>query len=98
MRLLALIPLAALAACAGQPKTIVRDRIVEVKVPVPVPCLAELPDEVTALRETMSREEWDVLTTDQRENLLAAQALAHKAFGGRFADAAAGCRPAVSGD
>lgn len=91
MRVIAsLIAAAALTGCSA--KTVYVDRIVEVKVPVTVPCKGDEPDPITMLRETMSREEWDALTTDQRANLLAAQALAWRTFGWQATDAAAGCR------
>jgi hypothetical protein len=88
--LASLILLAALTGCST--KTVYVDRVIEVKVPVTVPCKGEEPDPITMLRETMSREEWDALTTDQRANLLAAQSLAWRTFGWQATDAAAGCR------
>lgn len=92
MRIVAIALLLALAGCAGKPKTVIVDRIVEVKVPVTVPCLAAPPPAVTALIESLSREQWDALSTDQRANLLAAQALERKIYGDRLTDASAGCR------
>jgi len=85
------IAVAALTGCSA--KTVYVDRIVEVKVPVTVPCKSDEPDPITMLRETMTREEWDALTTDQRANLLAAQSLAWRTFGWQATDAAAGCLP-----
>jgi hypothetical protein len=82
----------ALAGCAGKPEPIIVDRIVEVKVPVTVPCLGERPGAVTALIDSLSRDEWAALTTDQRANLLAAQALERKIYGDKLTDASAGCR------
>jgi hypothetical protein len=79
----------ALAGCAT--KTVYVDRVVEVKVPVVTPCKGTEPDPVVMLRESMGREQWDSLTTDQREALLAAQALAWRTFGWQATDAAAGC-------
>lgn len=87
---LALAGAVALAGCA--PKTIYVDRPVEVRVPVTVPCMAERPAEVVSLRDTLTREEWDALTTDQRENLMGAQALLRKIYGDRLTAASAGCR------
>ena len=92
MRIVAITLLLGLSACASEPKTVIVDRIVEVKVPVTVPCMAERPAAVTALIESLSREEWDALSTDQRANLLAAQALERKIYGDRLTDASAGCR------
>lgn len=89
--LAALIAVAALTGCSA--KTVYVDRVVEVKVPVTVPCKGDEPDPITMLRETMTREEWEALTTDQRANLLAAQSLAWRTFGWQATDAAAGCLP-----
>lgn len=80
-----------LAGCAT-PDTIIKEVPIEVKVPVTVPCMGERPEEPQALRDFISRDAWDALTTDQRENLTAAQALAHKNFGDRSTVAAAGCQ------
>ena len=91
MKLLTLLLAAALlTGCAT--KTVYVDRVVEVKVPVTVPCKKGEPDPVTMLRDSVGREEWDALTTDQRENLLAAQALAWRTFSWQSADTTAGCR------
>lgn len=81
----------ALAGCATREPVIV-ERVVEVKVPVAAPCMGERPGPVAALINSIPREEWDALTTDQREHLLAAQALERKLYGDRLTDAAAGCR------
>jgi hypothetical protein len=78
-----------LSGCGG---TVIEERIVEVKVPVTVPCMAPRPGAVTALLDSLSRAEWDALTTDQRANLLAAQAMERKIYGDRLTDASAGCR------
>lgn len=81
---------AALAGCST--KTVYVDRVVEVKVPVTVPCKGKDPDPIAMLRETMTREEWDALTTDQRANLLAAQSLAWRTYGWQATDASSGCQ------
>lgn len=91
MKTLICVTLAALSL-TGCTRTIIKEVPVEVKVPVTVPCMGERPATVDALRDSLTREEWDLLTTDQRENLLAAQALAHMIFGNRLTDASAGCR------
>jgi len=93
MRLaLPLATLLCLTACAGDREPIIQTRTVEVKVPVTVPCMGERPGPITALSDSISREQWDALSTDQRANLLAAQALERKVYGERATDAAAGCR------
>ena len=77
---------------AGCTRTVYVDRVVEVKVPVAAECLGEVPDQVAALRDTIGREHWDSLTTDQRANLVAAQGLDRKVYGDKVTIAAAGCR------
>lgn len=79
-------------ALSGCTRTVTKEVIVEVKVPVPVECMGERPTGITALRDVLTREEFSRLTTDQRENLLAAQAIDRKTYGERMDDAAAGCR------
>ena len=81
----------ALAGCVTR-EPVIEERFIEVKVPVTVPCMGQRPGAVTALIQSLSRAEWDALTTDQRANLLAAQALERKIYGDRLTDAAAGCR------
>jgi hypothetical protein len=90
MRMTMLCCALALAGCSTRPVYV--DRVVEVKVPVHSPCMGTRPTDVTPLREQYSREEWDSLSTDQRANLIAAQALGRKLFGEQLADAAIGCQ------
>lgn len=91
MRIITVFAVAAmLSAC--QTRTVVKEVPIEVKVPVAAPCMGQRPEPVEALRDSLSREEWDALTTDQRENLVAAQALLRKIYGDRLTDASAGCR------
>lgn len=91
-KLIAGMALASVALTGCAKEIVYKDRIVEVKVPVTVPCKTGEPDPVVALRESIGREQWDALTTDQRENLLAAQALAWRVFGWQKSDTTAGCR------
>lgn len=85
-----LLILISLAGCS--PKVITKEIPIEVRVPVPAPCVqGDRPAEPESLRDRMSREMWTNLTTDQRENLLAAQALDRKAYGDRLTAATAGC-------
>ncbi len=84
-----LLPLA-LVACksddAGQDDT-------TVLVPVSSACVSgQRPNEVTALKNTMTKQEWDALSTDQREKLLLANAADRKAYGDKLYVATAGCR------
>lgn len=85
------LPLLLLAGCAT-PAPIIRDRVSEVKVPVVAPCRSgERPTEPVSVRDRLPRAEWDALSTDQRENLLQAQALDRKAFGDKLVVNTAGC-------
>jgi hypothetical protein len=76
---------------AGCTSTVVKDRPVEVKVPVTVPCVKDKPKEVQALRDQMTKERWASLATDQRQSLLLGQGLDHKAFGNKAMVVIAGC-------
>jgi hypothetical protein len=67
-------------------------KVVENKVPVSTPCVKDRPEEVVPLRQRLPREDWDRLTTDQREKLLGAQAMDRKAYGEKLSVATAGCR------
>lgn len=79
-----------LGGCATT-RTVIKEVPVEVRIPVSAPCMGQRPDPVSGLRESLTRQEWDSLSTDQRENLLGAQALLHKIYGERATIAAAGC-------
>lgn len=92
MRLLVLPALLLIAACAGQPKTVIKEVPVEVRVPVRMPCMREEPEPVVPLRDNLTREEWDALTTDQRMNLVASQAIHWMLYGLESDVASAGCR------
>lgn len=63
----------------------------EIKVPVVIPCVTDKPGGVTALRLRVGLAEWGALSTDQRNNLIGAQALDHKLFGDKLSIAMAGC-------
>lgn len=76
----------------GCTRTVYVDRVVEVKVPVSAPCMGERPAPVTPLRDLFTKEEWQALTTDQRDALVGAQALAHQILGQRATVASAGCK------
>lgn len=70
----------------------IKTQLVEVKVPVVASCRqGEAPTEPVALRDRMLREMWDIMSTDQRENLLQAQALDRKIYGDKLTVNTAGC-------
>lgn len=90
MRVPILLAPFALAACASGP--VIEEKFIEVKVPVSVPCvLGERPTEVVPLKEQLTREEWDAMSTDQREKLLLANGLVRKTYGNKLYVATAGC-------
>jgi len=63
-----------------------------VSVSVSVPCMGERPSEAVALREMVSRAEWDAMPTDRREALKAGQSLGRKVCADKLTAASAGCR------
>lgn len=85
-----LVMAGALAAC-GNPGTIVRDRPVEVRVPVPQPCASERPAKVVPLKEKIPREQWDERDVRQKAAAVAAQALEHQTYGEQLDAATAAC-------
>lgn len=94
MKLLWIAPLLVLAACTKTVEVpVIKEVPVEVKIPVAQPCVSgQKPVEVQPLRDKVSSQEWNALTTDQRENLLGGQSLDRKGYGDRLAVATAGCR------
>ena len=88
-----LMPFAALASCTKTVEVeVIKTVPVEVKVPVATSCVVNRPTPPTALRNVVTPEEWRGLTTDQRENLLAAQGMNRKAYQDRLEVSTAGCR------
>lgn len=86
------LPLFLLLGACATPATIIKEVPVEVKVPVTVPCVQNKPAEVQPVKQKLTREQWNHLTTDQREKLLGAQSLNRKAYGDSLNVATAGCR------
>lgn len=69
MRILIVAAALLLAGCVHKvPVKEIETKIVER--PVPVECVDTRPDRVTPIKERYSREEWDAMTTDQRDALL----------------------------
>jgi len=83
-----LIPVLLLGACTS---TVVRDVPTTVKVPVTVACVKDKPVEIVPLRDRFTAQEWEALSTDQREKMIVAQGLNRKAFGDELTVATAGC-------
>lgn len=79
MRLLALATAVALAGCSD---TVVEYRDVIVRVPVATPCIPDgaRPTTVTPVRETIPREQWDAMSTDQRQAKLLANGVRRVAY------------------
>lgn len=83
---------AMLLVLTGCTTPVIKDRIVEIKTPVSVPCVRDSrPSEVQPLNKKIARQDWDALTTDQRENLILAQAAERKAYGDELYVATSGC-------
>jgi len=78
-----------LSSCASTP--VIKEVIQTVNVPVLVECLGGLPPDVRPLKELYNEEQWNRLTTDQRNNIIIAQALDRKVYGEQMASASAGC-------
>ena len=77
---------------SGCTTPVIKEVPVEVKVPVNVPCVRDQrPEEVKALKDKMSKGEWNALSTDQREKLLLAQGTDRKAYGDKLYVATSGC-------
>jgi len=54
-------------------------------------CVVDPPAPPTALRDQMSRAEWDALTLRQKANRIGAQAIYRKTYGDELATATAAC-------
>ena len=85
------VALGSIAGCAHTPEQVIVEKPVEVKVPVPVPCVVNKPSEPGSLRDKVDRTTWSYMTTDQREKLVGAQALDRKAYGDALTAETAGC-------
>lgn len=92
MRLVLVLVLCLLlgGGCVKQ-RPIIRDRVVETKVPVSAPCVADRPEKVAALRDQIDSTTWSAMGTDQREKRLTAQAMDRKTYGDKLDVATAGC-------
>lgn len=91
MKLVVLLVLSASLMACG-PKQIIVEKPVEVRVPVAQPCISGArPVEPVPLNRRIPRDQWDALSTDQRENLALAQGLDRKIHADRLLVATAGC-------
>lgn len=81
------LALVSLTACG---KTVVQDRPVQVKVPVPVSCVLERP----AKPETLAARtpDWDALDVRQKSAWVARHALDLRTYGEQLDAATGGCR------
>ena len=92
MKKLILIPALVLGACAKTIEVpVVKEVVREVKVPVSTPCVVNKPSPPLSLRDKISPADWRRLTTDQRENLLAAQGLDRVAYQEKLHVSTSGC-------
>lgn len=90
MKLLPALALFALAACQT-PGAVVRDRIVEVKVPVPQPCAGQRPAAIIPLNQQFPAEQWASFDVKQRAALVGRQALERLDYGEQLNAATASC-------
>lgn len=91
LKLVAILGPLALAGCASSPDTIVRDRPVEVSVPVPQPCAGKRPAKVKPLKEQVPPGEWEQRDVRQKAALVAAQGLDRQTYGEQLDAATAAC-------
>lgn len=84
-----LVLLLALAACT--PGTVVEERVIEVKVPVVVPCVVDAPDEIRPLNKKLDATTWKSMSTASRQRWVAAQSLDRMAYGDKLKVSTAGC-------
>ena len=84
---------AILSACAADPGIVIRDRPVEVAIPVPQPCvLGPLPAEVLPIAREISAAAWARMDARQKAAAVARKGLERQAYGEQLAAATAGCR------
>jgi hypothetical protein len=83
---------ALLSGCGQERPVTVSVKPTLVEVPVSAPCVqGTRPDPVAPVRNTYSREQWNALTTDQREKILGSNGMSRKAYGDKLYVATAGC-------
>lgn len=77
----------------GDKRTVVRDRIERVSVPVAVGCVSgERPAAVTSLKDQISADQWKALTLKQKAENVSAQALRHQSYGQAVSAATGACK------
>lgn len=84
-----------LSGCAGKPGVVIRDRPVDVLVPVVQPCAGQRPDPVMSLRDTILRPEWDQRDVRQKTATIGKQALDRLTYTEKLEAATAGCPSAA---
>lgn len=89
MKRIAMVAVALLLASCATDNVIYRDRIVEVKVPVPAACAGERPAEVVPLKDKTP--DWDSLDVRQKAALVGKQALERQTYGEQLNAATAAC-------
>lgn len=81
-----------LAAC-GEKEPIIIEKPVIVEKAVHSPCVqGERPDEVTPVKQRVSRSQWNRMTTDQRDKLLTSNGMDRKAYSEQLYVATSGCK------
>ncbi|MDZ4307544.1 hypothetical protein [Allopontixanthobacter sp.] len=86
----------AMASGCSSSGTIVRDRPVEVRVPVPQPCAGPRPARIIPLKDQLTFEDWIARDVRQKAATIGKQALDRQTYGEQLDAATAAC-PAVTG-
>lgn len=81
-----------LAGCAAKPLTVIQDRPVEVKVPVPQPCVVGVrPTAPLPLNKQYKLDQWKALDPRQKAAIVSRHALELKTYGENINGATVGC-------
>lgn len=94
MKRLALFAALALSGCAAKlpPLIVTQDRVIEVKVPVSVPCVSgERPVAPKPLNQQFSAEQWRAFDSRQKAAIIGRQSLAVKSYAEALNAATAAC-------
>lgn len=92
MKHITLIAALSLAGCATAPQIVYRDRPVEVKVPVPQPCVSGVrPAAPVPLNQQYTAAQWKALDPKQKAAIVSKHALDLRTYGENINGATAAC-------